>query len=82
MSPRIYTLPIDQTGWHVPGGGSTAFSREYLGMQVLIEGLALAAFGVIRDMATDAWRCGISTRSCRRLSVTSVRSSASKPAIS
>ena len=28
----------------------------YLGMQVLIEGLALAAFGVIRDYARNRWR--------------------------
>jgi hypothetical protein len=30
-----------------------ALGMPYLGMQVLIEGLALAAFGVQRDMATE-----------------------------
>ncbi|HET9050403.1 MAG TPA: ferritin-like domain-containing protein [Candidatus Dormibacteraeota bacterium] len=30
------------------------WDMTYLGMQVLIEGLALAAFGLIRDVATDA----------------------------
>jgi P-aminobenzoate N-oxygenase AurF len=29
VSTRIYTLPIEQTGWHVPGGGTTTFSWEY-----------------------------------------------------
>ena len=29
------------------------WDMTYLGMQVLIEGLALAAFGVIRNMATE-----------------------------
>ena len=29
MTTRIYTLPIEQTGWQVPGGGTTAFSWEY-----------------------------------------------------
>ena len=28
-STRIYTLPIEQTGWQVPGGATTAFSWEY-----------------------------------------------------
>ncbi|HEV8648720.1 MAG TPA: ferritin-like domain-containing protein [Actinomycetes bacterium] len=28
-STRIYTLPIEQTGWQVPGGSTTAFSWEY-----------------------------------------------------
>jgi hypothetical protein len=26
---RIYTLPVEQTGWHVPSGSTTAFSWEY-----------------------------------------------------
>src|SRR5919198_1176460 len=26
---RIYTLPVEQTGWHVPTGTTTAFSWEY-----------------------------------------------------
>ena len=29
MSTRIYTLPVEQTGWRVPGGAATAFSWEY-----------------------------------------------------
>src|SRR5574341_574910 len=29
VTTRIYTLPIEQTGWQVPGGGTTAFSWEY-----------------------------------------------------
>src|SRR5918996_3271193 len=33
--------------------GDTRWDMTYLGMQVLIEGLALAAFGVIRDMASN-----------------------------
>jgi P-aminobenzoate N-oxygenase AurF len=28
-STRIYTLPIEQTGWQVPSGSTTAFSWEY-----------------------------------------------------
>ena len=31
----------------------TRWDMTYLGMQVLIEGLALAAFGLIRNLATD-----------------------------
>ena len=34
--------------------GDSRWDLPYLGMQVLIEGLALAAFGVHRDMATNA----------------------------
>jgi hypothetical protein len=33
--------------------GDSRWDMTYLGMQVLIEGLALAAFGVIRDLAVD-----------------------------
>ena len=33
--------------------GDSRWDMTYLGMQVLIEGLALAAFGLIRDVATD-----------------------------
>jgi len=33
--------------------GDSRWDMTYLGMQVLIEGLALAAFGVIRDLAQD-----------------------------
>src|SRR5262249_57534608 len=33
--------------------GDSRWDLPYLGMQVLIEGLALAAFGVHRDMATN-----------------------------
>ncbi|MFJ6838313.1 ferritin-like domain-containing protein [Streptomyces sp. NPDC091209] len=29
MSTRIYALPIDQTRWQVPGGGTTVFDWEY-----------------------------------------------------
>jgi len=29
VSTRIYTLPIEETGWHVPSGGTTAFSWDY-----------------------------------------------------
>jgi P-aminobenzoate N-oxygenase AurF len=29
VSTRIYTLPIEQTAWHVPSGATTAFSWEY-----------------------------------------------------
>src|ERR1051325_8420767 len=32
--------------------GDNRWDMPYLGMQVLIEGLALAAFGLIRDMTT------------------------------
>ena len=28
-STRIYTLPVEQTGWHVPSGSTTAFNWEY-----------------------------------------------------
>lgn len=31
MSTRLYTLPTDQTGWHIPGQSSTVFSWEYDG---------------------------------------------------
>src|SRR5215467_5442203 len=46
VNPDLATLLADALGdsrWDLP----------YLGMQVLIEGLALAAFGVHRDMATN-----------------------------
>ena len=49
MSTRIYTLPIEQTRWQVPGGGTTVFDWEYdegrdrlLG---LYEGIPLTARG-------------------------------------
>jgi hypothetical protein len=29
VTTRIYALPIQQTGWQVPGGGTTSFSWEY-----------------------------------------------------
>src|SRR6266540_719839 len=29
VTTRIYTLPIEQTGWQVPGGGTSSFSWEY-----------------------------------------------------
>jgi 1,2-phenylacetyl-CoA epoxidase catalytic subunit len=29
MSTRIYSLPTDQTQWHVPGGATTIFNWEY-----------------------------------------------------
>jgi hypothetical protein len=29
MSTRIYTLPVEQTRWQVPGGGTTVFDWEY-----------------------------------------------------
>ena len=29
MSTRIYTLPVDQTQWHVPSGATTVFNWEY-----------------------------------------------------
>lgn len=29
MSTRIYALPVEQTQWHVPGGGTTVFDWEY-----------------------------------------------------
>jgi hypothetical protein len=29
VSTRIYTLPIEQTAWHVPSGGTTVFNWEY-----------------------------------------------------
>ena len=29
MSTRIYTLPVDQTSWHVPSGATTVFDWEY-----------------------------------------------------
>lgn len=42
------------------------WDMPYLGMQVLIEGLALAAFGVQRDLAPEArWPSSCSPMSCR-----------------
>ena len=42
------------------------WDMPYLGMQVLIEGLALAAFGVHRDMRPQArWPSSSSPTSCR-----------------
>jgi hypothetical protein len=29
MSTRFYTLPVDQTSWHVPSGATTVFDWEY-----------------------------------------------------
>jgi len=29
MSTRIYVLPVQETGWHLPSGSTTAFSWEY-----------------------------------------------------
>jgi hypothetical protein len=29
MSTRIYALPVTETGWHLPGGSTTAFDWEY-----------------------------------------------------
>lgn len=29
MTTRAYTLPVEQTRWHVPGGAQTTFSWEY-----------------------------------------------------
>src|SRR5688500_7413730 len=29
MSTRIYALPVAETGWHLPGGSTTAFDWEY-----------------------------------------------------
>ena len=29
MSTRVYTLPVEQTRWHVDGGASTVFTWEY-----------------------------------------------------
>ena len=29
MTTRVYTLPVEQTRWHVPGGAETTFSWEY-----------------------------------------------------
>jgi hypothetical protein len=29
MTTRIYTLPVDQTQWHVPSGSTTVFNWEY-----------------------------------------------------
>ena len=29
MSTRVYTLPVEQTRWQVPGGSTTVFSWEY-----------------------------------------------------
>lgn len=29
MSTRVYTLPVDQTRWHVPNGAQTTFSWDY-----------------------------------------------------
>ena len=29
MTTRVYTLPVEQTRWHVPGGAQTTFSWEY-----------------------------------------------------
>ncbi|HEV7466829.1 MAG TPA: aminobenzoate oxygenase, partial [Candidatus Dormibacteraeota bacterium] len=29
MSTRVYTLPVDQTRWEIPGGNVTVFNWEY-----------------------------------------------------
>src|SRR5207237_7568406 len=29
MSKRVYTLPVEQTRWHVPGGAETVFTWDY-----------------------------------------------------
>lgn len=29
MSTRVYTLPVEQTRWHVPGGAETTFTWDY-----------------------------------------------------
>src|SRR5207253_2340266 len=29
MSTRVYTLPVEQTRWHVPGGAETVFTWDY-----------------------------------------------------
>jgi len=46
INPHLKTL-LDQTL------ADKRWDFTYLGMQILIEGLALAAFGTIRDLATD-----------------------------
>jgi hypothetical protein len=65
MATRFrYTVPVEQTGWTVEGTTglkalleNTLTDRRwdmtYLGMQILIEGLALAAFQRIRDTAKN-----------------------------
>jgi hypothetical protein len=44
MSTRIYSLPTDQTQWHVPGGATTIFNWEYDVMRDAFEEMGVIDF--------------------------------------